>query len=275
MDKFRRRLDFLRRRKRFESDLEEEMRFHLDMKSREGIEAGLPEEDARCRALRQFGNTLNLRERSRDVWIISAVETLSQDLRFAIRMLRNSPLFSVMSLLGLGLGIGLSTAVFAFVNAIVLRTLRQIKDPATYVFVGKSNDEGFSYSDYAYLRYHTTVLTALTGASSRIKLIGNVQPSSEPEEIDGRLISADAFRVSGEEPSLGRAFLPEEDRTSGSHPVVILSRGFWRLRFGADPGVIGKNLRLNGDLFTVIGVTEANGDSVAGDEGRSAGGAAL
>jgi macrolide transport system ATP-binding/permease protein len=264
MGKLWKRLAFLRRRKRFESEMDEELRFHLDMKMQHGVEAGLSEEEARYRALRQFGNTLKIREQSREVWILAAIEAVAQDLRFAFRMLRKSPTFTAMSLLGLSLGIGLSTTVFAVVNAALLRSLRQIKDPASCVFVTKSNHEEFSYSDYTYLRDHNTVLAALGGNSGRVTLIASLPPSGEPEEIGGRLIPADDFKVFGHEPSPGRAFLPEEDRTSGAHPVAILSRGFWQSRFGADPGVIGKSLRLNGDLFTVVGVAPGNnGDSVS------------
>jgi macrolide transport system ATP-binding/permease protein len=264
MGTFWKRLAFLRRRRRFESEMEEELRFHLDMKAQDGVEAGLSEEEARYRTLRQFGNTSKIREQSREVWILAALETLAQDLRFAVRMLRKSPTFTAMSLLGLGLGIGLSTTVFAIVNASLLRPLRQTKDPATCVFITKSNNEGFSFSDYTYFRDHNTVLAALGGNSGRVKLIANLQPSGEPEEIGGRLIPADDFKVFGNEPNPGRSFLPEEDRTPGSHPVAILSRGFWQSRFAADPGVIGKSLRLNGDLFTVVGVAPGNnGDSVS------------
>jgi predicted permease len=255
-------LAFLWRRKRFESEMEEELHFHLDMKTQDGVEAGLPEQEARYLAQRHFGNTLKVREQSREVWILAAVETLAQDLRFAVRMLRKSLSFTAMSLLGLSLGIGLSTTVFAVLNASLLRSLRQIKDPATCVFLTKSNHDGFSYSEYNYLRDHNTVLITLGAYSDRgrVNLVANLQPSGEPEEVHGGLIAADYFKVSGEEPSPGRAFLPEEDRTPGLRPVVILNRGFWQSRFGADPGIIGKSLRLNGDLFTVVGVAGNSGD---------------
>jgi predicted permease len=259
MGKLWKSLKFLRRRKQFESEMEEELRFHLDMKKQDGVEAGLSVEEAHYRTLRQFGNTLKIREQSREVWILAVLETLAQDLRFAFRTLRKSPTFTAMSLLGLSLGIGLSTTVFAVVNAALLRSLRQIKDPASCVFVTKSNHEGFSYSDYTYLRDHNTVLAALGGMSGQIVLIATLQPSGEPEEIGGRLIASDHFKVFGDEPSPGRAFLPEEDRIPGAHPVAILARGFWQSRFGADPRVIGRSLRLNGDLFTVVGVSPGNG----------------
>lgn len=264
MGKLWKRLAFLQRRKRFESEMEEELRFHLDMKTQDGVSSGLTEEEARYRAQRHFGNTLKLREQSRDVWILAALETLAQDLRYAFRMLCKSPTFTIMSALGLGLGIGLSTTVFAIVNASLLRSLRQMKDPAACVYIAKSNYENFSYSDYTYLRDHNTALAVIGANGGRVKLIANLQPSSEPEEVGGRLITSDFFKVFGDEPSPGRAFLPEEDQTPGSHPVAILSQGFWQSRFASDPGVIGKSLRLNGDLFTVVGVAPPDtGDSVS------------
>jgi macrolide transport system ATP-binding/permease protein len=259
MGKLWKRLAFLRRRKRFESEMDEELRFHLDMKTQDGVEAGLPEDEARYRALRQFGNTLKIREQSREVWILARLETLAQDLRFAFRMLGKSPTFTAMSLLGLGLGIGLSTTVFALVNAL-MQPLRQMKDPATCLIITKSNYDSFSFPDYAYLRDHNTVLTTLGAFGGRVNLVANLQPSGEPEELAGRLIAADYFKVYGEEPSPGRTFLPEEDRIPGSNPVAILNRSFWQSRFGADPSVIGKSVRLNGDLFTVVGVAGNSGD---------------
>src|SRR5260370_12833350 len=120
MGKLWTRIGFLRRRKRFADELDEEMRFHLDLKTGEGIEAGLREEEARYRALRQFGNTVRIQERSREVWIIAALAALAQDLRYAVRILRKSPGFSVMTILGLGLGIGLGTTVFTILNARML-----------------------------------------------------------------------------------------------------------------------------------------------------------
>jgi macrolide transport system ATP-binding/permease protein len=264
MGRLWKRLAFLRRRKRFESEMEEELRFHLDMKTQDGVESGLSEEEARYGAQRHFGNTLKLRDESRDVWMLAAVETLAQDLRYGFRMLSKSLSFTAMSALGLGLGIGLSTTVFAIVNASLLRSLRQMKDPASCVYIAKSNYESFSYSDYTYLRDHNTALAVIGANGGRVKLIANLQPSSEPEEIGGRLITSDFFKVFGDEPSPGRAFLPEEDRTPVSHPVAILSQGFWQSRFASDPGVIGRSLRLNGDLFTVVGVAPPDtGDSVS------------
>ena len=259
MGKLWKRLAFLRRRKRFESEMEEEMRFHLDMQTQDGVASGLPEDEARYQAQRRFGNTLKLREEAREVWILAAVETLAQDLRYAFRVLGKSPTFTAMSLLGLSLGIGLSTTVFAVVNAL-MQPLRQMKDPATCLLITRSNYDSFSFPDYTYLRDHNTVLTTLGAYGGQVNLVANLQPSSEPEELAGRLIAADYFKVYGEEPSPGRAFLPEEDRIPGSNPVAILNRGFWQSRFGADPNVIGKSVRLNGDLFTVVGVAGSSGD---------------
>src|SRR5882762_3135204 len=214
MGKLWKRLGFLWRRKRFADELDEEIRFHLDLKAGEGIEAGLPEEEARYRALRQFGNTVRIQERSREVWIIAALAALAQDLRYAVRILRKSPGFAVTTVLGLGLGIGLGTTVFTILNAVLLTPREGMKDPATYVSVAKSNNEPFSYSDYIYLRDHNTVLSALSAwRNGRLQLIWSGQSSGEPQEIDGRLVSANAFSAYGENFTLGREFLPEEDRS--------------------------------------------------------------
>src|SRR5882672_10192151 len=204
MGKLGKRLGFLLRRKRFADELDEEIRFHLDLKAGEGVEAGLPEEEARYRALRQFGNTVRIQERSREVWIITAVAALAQDLRYAVRILRKSPGFAVTTVIGLGLGIGLGTTVFTILNAALLMPREGMKDPATYVSVSKSRNDGFSYADYIYLRDHNTVLSALTAWSNgRLRLIWSGE-AGEPQEIEGRLISANAFGAFGRDSSPGR-----------------------------------------------------------------------
>src|SRR5271169_2287488 len=156
-----RRLQFLIRRRRFDQDLQDEIRVHLEMMA----EAGGGSDDARDAARRQFGNALLLRETSREVWGWGSLETIMQDLRYALRMLRRNPSFTLIAVLTLGAGIGVNTAVFTAFNAVALRPL-DVPDPDRVLQVDRSTQAGFfSYPDYAYLRDNNRTFSGLAAAS--------------------------------------------------------------------------------------------------------------
>ncbi len=140
MTKLWRRLQFLVRRKRFESDLEDEIRVHLEMKA----EAGGGSDDARYAARRQFGNSQLLRETSREMWGWGPIDRLAQDLRYGLRMLAKNPSFTLIAVLTLGAGIGVNTAVFTAFNAVALRPL-DVPDPDRVVQVDRSTQAGFRH----------------------------------------------------------------------------------------------------------------------------------
>ena len=251
-----RRLRFLLRRDRFERDLEEEMRFHLEMKAAAHTAGGAGPADARHQAERDFGNTMLLRERSREVWVWSGLDRLIQDLRYAARMLRNNPGFTAVAVLALGLGIGVNTTVFTFINVWV-RPL-PVVEPGRLVSVhrklqGEEGVRGLPYPDYAELRRSAAALSGLA-AFANVSLT----PDNPKEYIQGQLVSGNFFSLLGVRAIVGRTLTPDDDRVPGAGgrdgPVVVLSYGCWRRRFGSDPAVVGRSLTLNFRRYTIVGV---------------------
>jgi putative ABC transport system permease protein len=184
-------------------------------------------------------------------------EALWQDLRFGARMLLKQPGFTLIAVLTLALGIGANTAVFSIVNATLLRPF-PYKEPERLVIIQERyNAGGFSpsYPNFADWRAQNTVFDSIVAARGLESF--NFTGAGEPERLQGRIVSAEFFSTLGIKPALGRDFLAEEDRP-GANPAAILSYGFWRRRFGEDPGVIGKQITLNNQRFTVVGVTPPN-----------------
>ncbi len=260
------RLLFLLRRKQLESELEEEMRFHLDMKVQENIEAGLSPEDARHVALRTFGNITLAKEESRMMWGFRSWEILWQDLRFGARMLLKKPGFTLAAVITLALGIGANTAIFSIVNSVLLRPL-PYEDPDQIVIVWMDNrklkidQDIHSYANYADYRAQNQVFSEMTAISQRSF---NLTGEGEPERVMGAAATSSFFSVMRVTPVVGRAFTADEDQ-SGRGQVAILSYGLWQRRFGSDPQIVGKPISLNGVSRTVIGVMPA-GFSFPGKE---------
>src|SRR5262245_2402173 len=187
------------------------------------------------------------------------IADLWQDLRYGARTLRKHPGFTTVAVLTLALGIGDNTAIFTLLD-IMLRP-GPVKDPDT---VGEAywRRNVFSFSDYLYLRDHAQVLSGLTASetvSEHTTSLGGLilrgqATSEESQEIKGEFVSENFFSVLGATPALGRAFTPEENRAPGSEPVVVLSFGLWQRRFGGDPKILGRTLRLNNMPYVVIGV---------------------
>jgi macrolide transport system ATP-binding/permease protein len=187
-------------------------------------------------------------------------DEMFQDLRFGLRMLLKNPGFTVVAALTLALGIGVNTALFTVFNAVALRSL-PVKDPDSVVKVyrrelGTSDREVsgsgsmLSYPEYIGYRDNTQVFSALAAYADTSLTLGG----AEAEATNGLLVTENYFSTLGAEMALGRAFAPEECRTPGASPVVVLSHRFWSRRFGADAGLIGKTIVLNRQPFTVVGV---------------------
>jgi predicted permease len=185
------------------------------------------------------------------------METLFQDLRFGFRRLIKTPGFALIAILSLALGIGANTAIFSLVNMILFRPL-PVADPQEVVSVSAVGKNGemaaFSYPNYLDFRDRNEVLSGLL--VSRIAYM-SLSRNGNNERVWGNLVSGNYFDLLGVKPALGRTFLPEDDKTRLSHPVVVISHSLWQTRFGGDPSVVDSDVLINGRKFKVIGVAPA------------------
>jgi predicted permease len=191
--------------------------------------------------------------RDPDAW--SKLPMHPNDLRYAVRRLLRAPGFTAVAVLSLALGIGANTAMFSIVNAVLIRDL-PVTSPHELVEVYSSDSDGFQYAtsshpDYLDLRRESDVFQNVVATRTTI---ARIDLDGRPRVAFGELISWDYFQTLGVEMELGRAFVPEEDETPGTHPVVILGHRTWTQEFGGDPAVLGQSVWLNGRPFTVVGV---------------------
>lgn len=194
------------------------------------------------------------------------------DLRYAVRMLGRSPLFTLTSVASVAIGIAAATTIFSLTDALLFEPAAGVRDGARVVDIGRANQgeggfDNMSYPAVKYLRDHTQSLAGVAA----VKFGGGPMTLSEngaSERIFGSLVSGNYFDVLGTRPALGRFFSPDEDMVPGERPVVVLSHAFWERRFNRDPGILQKPLRINNQTFTVVGVAEPgfSGSSLVGTE---------
>ena len=255
-DETRRRLAALRRRDRFDRDLEEEMRSHLEMQAEENRDNGMAGEEARRAALRQFGNATALRETSREAWGWGAVDELARDFRLALRTLRRGPGFAAIAVITLALGIGLNMAVFALVYKVVLRPVsyRDVNRLMDVHLILTEERRGtipmtWSYPKFQELAEWNRTFDAVAAEQANVLTLTGID-----ERLTGEIVSARYFRMIGVNAQLGRTFTDEEDLPTGMHSAMLISDGFWRSHFAADPAVIGRTQSLSGLSLTIVGV---------------------
>ena len=252
--------------RRIHDDVDDELQFHCEMRTRELVERGMPEADARRLALREFGDMDALRrscaaederaERAdrRAAW----VEDLRHDLTHAARALRRTPGVAVLTAITLALGIGANTAIFSVVRRVLLASL-PYEDPGALVRVygshaDRTDERGqISPADFIDLRARQRSLQSMAALAYRDYVLTG---QGEPRRFVGARVSVNMFDVLGVRPVLGRAFRAGED-AAGSDPVVILSHAAWQGAFGGDRSVVGRRVDLNGTRYTVIGIMPA------------------
>ena len=239
-------LGIFRKRQR-DHELDEEIQSHLEMQIEDNLRKGMSLEDARYAARRSFGGVDQMKEAYRDHRGVPVVETVSQDLRFAIRVLRRSPVYTCVIVLTLAIGIGANTAIFSLVDAVLIKML-PVRNPEQLVAIDTFNQRGernnFSYPLFEQLRDRTNtfngVFAALDG-TRRMDLIGPTE-NAQPLPVEVQLVSGEYFQVLGVNAAAGRTLNIEDNKVPGGHPVAVINYDFWRNKLAGDPSIVGKGI---------------------------------
>jgi putative ABC transport system permease protein len=247
-----RRVSSLLRSRQLEQELEDELRSHLEMRVEENLESGMSEQEARREAAMRFGNRFSAKENTRSVYIVAWLQSVLQDLQYGFRTMRRSPAFSLVAVVTVALTIGMTTAVFTIVNSVLLRPLPYAA-PSQLIWAAtldpRSHQPGTPGPDVAAWFEQNTTMKAMAAYTEDDY---NFSGAGDPARVPGALVSASLFETVGTQPRLGRAFLSSEGQPHGDR-VVILMDQFWRDRFSADPGVLGKKVEIEGQPYTIIG----------------------
>ncbi len=243
-----------------EREMNAEIDFHLDMETADHVRRGLDEQQARLAALRRFGGEARAREIYRENRGLPQMEVLWQDFRFGCRVLRRNPASSFLALLCLTLGIAAATAVFSWIEGVLLRPfplvahqeqLRAIAGTEHGVGGLAGNSTGISWPDFQDLRQNCRTIESFIAE----RITGTTLSIGErAERAPGSIVSANYFDALGVRPLLGRGFEPVEETGRNAHPVTVISYRMWQERFHGDPDVIGKTQLLNGLGHTIVGV---------------------
>lgn len=247
MNRFAKKLRMLWHRRQLERDLDDELRFHLAMKTEE---AGDPVE-----AERRLGNAIGLKEDCRAIWTFATLETWWQDIRYAIRTLGRTPGFVAAATVALALGIGADTAIFTIATGALTWDLGldHVDRIVLVNLTDTTRGQGFgmSYPDFRDFRSQTKSLTGL--AAYQFASVNLSDNRSFPERCWRARMSANGFFVSEQKPAIGRIFSDDDERP-GAPAVVVLSHHVWQERYAGDPAILGKTVRVDDVPSTIIGV---------------------
>ena len=264
-----RRVRMLFYRKQFQADLEEEMRLHLELRELEQIEQGVVASESRSAAYRRFGNPTAIKEKSYMEWGWGWLESMLQDVRFALRQLWKTPAFTITAILTLALGIGANAAIFTLVNAVLLKNL-PVADPKALVRVGDRADccqnsgpnlDGdysmFSTDTYAQMKRNTPEFEELAGMQAGFENRPVVMRRDGDREAArprmGEFVSGNYFRMFGLQPATGR-LLTDTDDVAGAPLIAVMSYATWKDAYNRDDSVVGSTFWMNTKAVTVVGV---------------------
>lgn len=241
-------------RSRMESDMDAELKFHIEAYASDLVRKGLPRQEAMRRARMEFGGVERAKEECREARGVTFLESLAQDIRYSLRVLRKSPGFTALAILTIALGIGATTAIFSLVDATLLHPL-PYPHPEALVRIeddlpgAGATDAGISIPEFKDLQrsgiFQYVVLEIFGSA--------NLTGVSQPSRMQYEGVSPAYFAMLGVKPELGQTFDPQ-DQTPGFTLDVVISDGLWKQAFGSDPHIVGRSLRADNDLYRVIGV---------------------
>ena len=244
------------RRSNMESEMDAELRFHIETRAVDLIRGGLSREEAMRRARIEFGGVERVKEEGREARGVSFFDELFQDLRHGQRVLRKSPGFATVAILTLALGIGANTAVFTVVNGVLLRSMPFPEADRLFLVSLNTGFQQFEWqpevSDRDYLAFRGQEQSFEQVASFSQGSTANLTGAGDPVHIQVAYVTTEFFQTLRTNPAIGRGFAAGEDEP-GRDNVVVLSNELWRERFGADPEILGKTIRLDGSR-TVIGI---------------------
>jgi predicted permease len=259
----------LTRRDRVERDLDEELRATFELLVHEKVTAGMRPADARRAAAIELGGLEPLKERVRQARAGAGVDSIFQDARYAVRVLRRSPAFAFTAVLSLGIGIAGNAVVFSLADAFILRQRPALASPERLAEVGRVDSgvgdavytgdgfDTFSYPNYLDYRARQRVFESLAayhvGGLARFGL--GTGDTAVP--VSGAYVSANFFEVLGIPMARGRGFLPEDERLESPRAVAVISYRLWQTQFVEAPDIVGRTVRLNGRPFTIVGVAAA------------------
>jgi predicted permease len=253
--------------------LDSELRFHIEMRARDLEQSGRSPDEALREAKVRFGNVTLQTERTREATTMVWLESIFHDLRYALRMMRRTPLVTAIAVLSLALGIGANTAIFTVLDAILLRSLpvkdarrvvvlswvspadvsmKLMRNLSTYTSSEPNtvSSPSFSYPLYEQLRQHASTTAGLFAFAD---IQAGVTANGQAEIALGQVVSGSYYDTLGVAPVAGRAFTVEDDRESAS-PVCLISYRYWQRRFALNPAIVGQEIAINSVPFTLIGV---------------------
>jgi len=249
---------------RRERELADEIESHLQLHIEDAICSGLNPDEARRRAIMKLGGVEATKERYRDRRGVPLLESLLQDLRYGLRILRKNPGFTAVAVLTLALGIGANTAVFSVIAALALRPL-PVRDPQRLVQLASVGPvlttPNFSYPAYARVQSENQVFADVCAVGWLNELA--VAVDGDTEYLAGQIVSGNFFSFVGVDPIAGRTFTPSEDLVRGKNAVAVISYKYWHRRFGLDASVIGKSINMRGTPFEIVGVAPADFTGIA------------
>lgn len=268
-----RRIAYLRRRlsrdEQMERELDEEVRAYFGILIDRYMKRGLSREEAMRAARLEFEGPEQVKEKVREERMGVAMDATARDIRYALRTLRKTPVFTAVAVLTLGLGIGANTSIFSLMNAVMLRLL-PVQRPQQLVLLTDPSESGvatdttehglrsmLSYPEFEQLRSHNTVFSGMLAAESEVSesdVFPGGNTAAQAVKAHTELVSGDFFHVLGIQPIMGRIFTSEEDKVPGGNPVTVVSYGYWRRQFAGNPRIVGSTIRVGQGLFQIVGV---------------------